>query len=545
MGKGGRIIMADTNIPANLTEEEIMLHLSTIVYSDAFNDPTTKIPYLDGTVSVYEAVQAWTPPIKYEKGLGTFVSKGIDWNGVPIIEFQEGEDVEVVGNAAMYQEEWQQVKDSILAHPEVFENMTIQNITDNDPMDRSVAITDGNGDLIVVYRGTASGEWVDNGKGAYANITDTQQQQLALEYFQEMKELYGQDASNIYVTGHSKGGNKTMYVGVLDDDVTHAYAFDGQGFSTAFLAKYAEEILVNNGKITNISNRYDFVNILMYSIAGNQVFTDSQKAQGVGDIARYHSPITLMEYSDGSLSLLDVEEVEQDPSMELLGRFLCYLCDTMPEEEFQVLIYQLMLTMTGEKVRKELGLPEPDLSFDDVSTLLSYLNEFALTNNVSPKEMVALLELILSALPSWAGNIIRKYAVLFAISTPGSVFLDVYTGNSSNFRVRDFTEETKQKLLDLVDELEEEKEWWKFWTWDVYDRIADLFGQLTPEKYLDDMDSYYKKVIDVNDASKKTIEQIFQNVEEVDINSKTKMNEKQEELSNIISNLKTFNSKLA
>ncbi|MFR2938192.1 Mbeg1-like protein [Faecalibacillus intestinalis] len=44
-------------------------------------------------------------------------------------------------------------------------------------------------------------------------------------------------ASNgkIYVTGHSKGGNKAQYVGVLKgDEIEHIYAFDGQDLGKHF-----------------------------------------------------------------------------------------------------------------------------------------------------------------------------------------------------------------------------------------------------------------------------------------------------------------------
>ncbi|MEB3012874.1 Mbeg1-like protein, partial [Parvimonas sp. D2] len=45
-------------------------------------------------------------------------------------------------------------------------------------------------------------------------MTDTKQKRRALRYFDEMvKKL--KDIKNIYFSGHSKGGNKPQYIGVL------------------------------------------------------------------------------------------------------------------------------------------------------------------------------------------------------------------------------------------------------------------------------------------------------------------------------------------
>ena len=49
------------------------------------------------------------------------------------------------------------------------------------------------------------------------------------------------------------------------------YSFDGQGFNSIFLKKYNKEIENNRHKIFNICNEYDYVNILLFSIA-NKIF---------------------------------------------------------------------------------------------------------------------------------------------------------------------------------------------------------------------------------------------------------------------------------
>ena len=81
---------------------------------------------------------------------------------------------------------------------------------------------------------------------------------------------------------------------------------------------------------------------------------------------------------------------------------------------------------------------------------------------------------------------------------------------------RDFTEESRQKLLELVRQVEAEQ-WWE-WT----DKLGDLWygfeawiGALDVRCYLDDLDRYHKKVIDKNNMAEKSIEEIFAKVNDV------------------------------
>ena len=105
-------------------------------------------------------------------------------------------------------------------------------------------------DVIVAYQGTGTGEYIDGdptNSEWYTNATgasesDTEPQQAANDYFEYCKERYGQDGGDMIVTGHSNGGNKAMYVSVVNDDVDRCVAFDGEGFGFKFLKKYLEQI---------------------------------------------------------------------------------------------------------------------------------------------------------------------------------------------------------------------------------------------------------------------------------------------------------------
>lgn len=84
---------------------------------------------------------------------------------------------------------------------------------------------------------------------------------------------------------------------------------------------------------------------------------------------------------------------------------------------------------------------------------------------------------------------------------------------------RDFSESARQELLSLVKQVEDEQ-WCDFTDW-VGDRWYDFegwIGQLDIRKYVDNVNSYHKKVIDKNDASADEINQIFEAVNAQSVN---------------------------
>lgn len=82
---------------------------------------------------------------------------------------------------------------------------------------------------------------------------------------------------------------------------------------------------------------------------------------------------------------------------------------------------------------------------------------------------------------------------------------------------RDFSENSKRKLLSLVSSVENEKIC-DFTDW-IGDRWLDFqswIGKLSIKKYINNVNAYHKKVIDKNNATKKSIEKIFRNVATID-----------------------------
>ena len=132
-----------------------------------------------------------------------------------------------------------------------------------DPI-QAYALKDSDGNLYICYRGTGDGRWFDDGQGLYEY--DTDMQRAATSFADECIANYG-EGHNIYITGHSKGGNEAQYVTLTSkypDRITACYSFDGQGFSEAFYE--SNEKNSNRAKIISINGDNDPVHQLGESL---------------------------------------------------------------------------------------------------------------------------------------------------------------------------------------------------------------------------------------------------------------------------------------
>ncbi len=147
-----------------------------------------------------------------------------------------------------------------------------------------------NGDISVVFKGSGSEEWLDNGKGlsgiserntykfyekggkqihsiTIAKDYATKQQVEALNWFEKISaEQNFKKTDNIIISGHSKGGNKAQFITLHSDIINECYSFSGQGFSpeaiTVFKKRLRKDFALKAKIIRSISAENDYVNIL-------------------------------------------------------------------------------------------------------------------------------------------------------------------------------------------------------------------------------------------------------------------------------------------
>ncbi len=170
-------------------------------------------------------------------------------------------------------------------------------------------------EAIVAFKGTQSdAEWIDNVSGLYK--VPTAFQQNALNWF---KSLDFEGCETITVTGHSKGGNKSKFITIMDESVDNCFSFDGQGFSDEFIKKYAPQIRRNQWKIQNIIAESDFVNILLNDVGTKQFYLGTNF--GRLGFAENHCANAIVFYDDiGGMSVWKAPG--QDKKMSDLDKML-------------------------------------------------------------------------------------------------------------------------------------------------------------------------------------------------------------------------------
>ena len=258
--------------------------------------------------------------------------------------------------AEINEEEFYSLIESIKIEKNIFENVYFLNIENSLTGNKNCTENLVNmtlrykNNLVFVFKGTSGTyEWVDNVRGTY--VADTKRQVKALQYFDKMYKLYADSVEKIYITGHSKGGNKAQYIGVLrgqDPKIKHIYSFDGQGFSDLFFDKYKDLIQKNKKKITSISNENDFVNILMKLAVGNKIYIKSKTTKGKDKdkIAQmthlfggWHSPYSMLILKDNKLHIN--EETNQSEVMKTVGDLFRYYSKKMSFEDNRYFCYKL------------------------------------------------------------------------------------------------------------------------------------------------------------------------------------------------------------
>ena len=131
-------------------------------------------------------------------------------------------------------------------------------------------------EVYVVFRGTGSGRWYDNGEGLFQEAS--KYQKVALRYFNDtIRGLELEADTRIIVTGHSKGGNLSQFVTLKTEHeyrnmIKYCISFDGQGFSPEMYNSIKLQPFFKEqcNKMFSICGDNDYVNVL-----GIKVIPDS------------------------------------------------------------------------------------------------------------------------------------------------------------------------------------------------------------------------------------------------------------------------------
>ncbi|MCR4615405.1 MAG: DUF2974 domain-containing protein [Clostridiales bacterium] len=234
---------------------------------------------------------------------------------------------------------------------------------------------------IVAFKGTTGGEeWFDNATGL--KRADTDAQLRAKEYIESL----GYDS--ITVTGHSKGGNKAMYVAVTCDKVDRCISYDGQGFSREFIDKYSVDIQNRGSKIKNYSLANDYVHVLMFPVPGSeQIYMEpGNRVDKIGGAHYPIGPFRLKKedgkwYIDETDGIIHIASGEYEAT-ENLHEFTTFLMNNMSSEELKE-VADFLAPMLKGIFRTENEKDSGDDSFD--------ISEYVMSNRASAAKIFAYL----------------------------------------------------------------------------------------------------------------------------------------------------------
>lgn len=417
-----------------------------------------------------------------------------------------------------------------LQEPEVA-NLRVKDLTQpgtNGQTSRNMTlVNDKTSDMYIVFKGTegSTGEWGDNFKGLYES--DTPDQKAANDYVNKMAE--GGDY-HITVSGHSKGGNKAMYTAVTNPNVDECYSFDGQGFGSDFMNKYTSQIAANRAHIHAYNYEGDFVSALLYSIAGDVNFTRSGRDPEFRP--ENHAPMSL--FSNSKDFKLDTSGEASD-YWKTINNFSIWIMNNVPANQQKAVADLLGLCINDSGKAKEYIQQDPDAFGALIAMLCEYPHTEDLIKQLvySGKLSDVMASLIMHCLKSKNARslLLDLLAKKFGIQIDEewktrfeSSFSATESGIENGARgrevvdvrqeeVRDWSDERMQELLNIVAQVDAEP-WWDVTHWDVNYRFEDLIGRLNVENYRNDMDTYLRKQVDMNDVSREDIIAAFNAAEE-------------------------------
>lgn len=457
----------------------------------------------------------------------------------------------------MTPEEWAAIYEMAKSDPKILNLKVTNQYCESETGAKMACFVDSDGQAYAVFAGTGENEWRDD--CIAGTMADSDQQIKALEWIDQLP------YDDIIVTGHSKGGNKAMYVAVTSDKVSECYAYDGQGFSLEFCNKYFIEILTKRDKIHLTANYRDFVNILLVNIAGDTKYIKNDV--GIADAREYHAPNALFKYDKYGNIKYELGEIgNQDISMQMYHEFTIYLLQNATEAEKIEALSVMGEFLTGSLGGKDAVVREDikDMfGVDGIEIVLRYFTKYlqSVYKENPLKYMIyreCFEEYVRDGSDMWLYRLIamcsripgNKLDILFDrlfdfVETGGgaAIYKIFEFFHGGNVKARDFSVKAKEAMLDAARETEEE-DWWQVTRWDCWYQVESWFGHLNLDSYTAEADKYYRKLIDINDASVKDIEKIFTDVYNVDDTYSGKMSNSIDSMNDVLSKLQSINAQI-
>jgi hypothetical protein len=202
---------------------------------------------------------------------------------------------------------------------------------DHNPKGMQACTFERDEQVYISFRGTPARSWIDNAKAFVEDMytavgiarteikVDTElkkytspMQEEALDYMESLKKSgVFEKYDNVYVTGHSKGGNEaTLVTMVYSDVIDRCISGDGQGFSPEFV-RYMKKTL-GPEKFAEIQDKMygfhannDYVNVLGVSVIKDEnkiYFIPEIKLESIIDLLWNHLPTAMINVKTGKIA---------------------------------------------------------------------------------------------------------------------------------------------------------------------------------------------------------------------------------------------------
>lgn len=253
--------------------------------------------------------------------------------------------------------------------------------------------TDSSGnakDVYVAFRGTGDGRWYDNGDAFSKKYSPYQQD--AAEYFDSvMEELPLSDQTNVYVTGHSKGGNQAQFVTLASKYgylVDKCISMDGEGFSPEAIAYfksiYGEEFYEEQlQKLYSICGDNDYVNVLGVKVIPEDHTVYIETPVDTSDFSNSHGLVNtdtgtgnLFDYGSGSF----YNQTTQQRELALLAKSLSENIMKLPKEDREDICRSIMSILEysfnkNNEITNGVGLNGETATLEEYESLFFYLDD--------------------------------------------------------------------------------------------------------------------------------------------------------------------------
>ena len=265
--------------------------------------------------------------------IGTFPSKD-SFEGQTVGEWINSMDINSASfksnDAFMNTREWLQILHAVMKEEAVLKMTILTTHVDNSPGggggQSAVFIDDDTMEVVFAFKGTEGAmEWADNFRGG--NATDTTQQMNALQWYRDTYREFELDDYDVTVIGHSKGGNKSKYITLMDESVKRCLSFDGQGFSDLFIEKYRDLIAARQYKIENHNVDYDYVNLLLNDVGKTTFYV---RFNTDGNLLENHCPNAFMKFDEDNNFELVVNPEGMAAEMTAMDELLNAMLRSMP-----------------------------------------------------------------------------------------------------------------------------------------------------------------------------------------------------------------------